>query len=89
MFKLLNPTRFKNRIQPPILNLISYNLHSHPPRPPFDAIAAYNLCFCRRLFLSHITHHLSAANTIAVMLHSQPSSLAFDHSGNTFVTKLN
>ncbi|KAK2359756.1 Calcium-dependent phosphotriesterase superfamily protein [Trifolium repens] len=58
-------------------------VHSHPPLPPFNALAAYDLRSRRRIFLSplppsddeSVPSELSAANDVAV-----------DHTGNAFVT---
>jgi len=51
-------------------------VHSYPPLPPFNALAAYDLQSRRRLFLSHLpSEGLDAANDVAV-----------DYSGNAFVT---
>ncbi|XP_057436265.1 uncharacterized protein LOC130728733 [Lotus japonicus] len=53
-------------------------VHSHPPLPPFNALAAYDLRTRDRLFLTPLPSdddHPAAANDVAV-----------DHHGNAFVT---
>ncbi|CAJ1837917.1 unnamed protein product [Sphenostylis stenocarpa] len=51
-------------------------VHSHPPLPPFNALAAYDLRSRRRLFLSPLpSSDNDAANDVAV-----------DYRGNAFVT---
>ncbi|QCD98635.1 uncharacterized protein LOC114195231 [Vigna unguiculata] len=51
-------------------------VHSYPPLPPFNALAAYDLRSRRRLFLSPLpSEGMDAANDVAV-----------DYSGNAFVT---
>lgn len=51
-------------------------VHSYPPLPPFNALAAYDLRSRRRLFLSPLpSEGIDAANDVAV-----------DYNGNAFVT---
>ena len=51
-------------------------VHSYPPLPPFNALAAYDLRSRRRLFLTPLpSEGIDAANDVAV-----------DYSGNAFVT---